>query len=285
MKTSFSIFTLIFFFAGVLFAQEYIPTPEDIQRFPSTKTMIVMETSPFSEYNLTMKKVVPAEWKITQYEFLEGKDFEANRKDNNLSFVYLVRAKFEKDKSTAQYLFMSLLLGGNVRNLSSMPDLCSMPIAHFEQDEDTYAYKLEVFVRFMQNHVRDLMERPKPPKNVIKYYNRNAQKMSGKTLYLLASDLGSDVNTEAKIKKFYSGPVKIVTQEEIEKAIKDKDPSVVFLHKVGPKKKNHAKSRVYKVLIGTGDAQLYHFDFHRINDKKPDAFLAADLKKLAKRNK
>jgi len=130
------------------------------------------------------------------------------------------------------------------------------------------------------------MDNPKiASKNVVQYYNRNVQKISGKTLYLLAEELGKDVNTEAKIKKFYPGPVKIVTKDEIAKAIADKDQSVVFLHKVGPKKKNHAKSRCYKVLIGAADAELYYFDFHRINDKNPDSFRVADFKALAKRNK
>jgi len=286
MKTSFSIFTLVFFFASVLYAQDYIPKPEDIKHFPTTKTMIVLEPSPISEYNLTMKELVPNEWKITQYEFLEGKEFESKRKDNSLSFVYLVRAKFEKDKSNAQYLFMSLLLGGAARNLSAMPDLCSVPIAYYEQDEDTYVYKLEIFLRFMQNHVKKLIDDPKiAGKNVVKYYNRNVQKVGGKTLYLLAEELGKDVNTEAKIKNFYPGPVKIVTKDEIAKAIADKDQSVIFLHKVGPKKKNHANSRCYKVMIGAADAQLYFFDYHKINAKKPDGFLAADFKKLAKFNK
>ena len=286
MKTSFSIFTLIFLFASVLNAQDYIPKPEDIKQFPTTKTMIVLEPSPISEYNLTMKEIVPGEWKITQYEFIESKEFDAKRKDNNLSFVYLVKAKFEKDKSNAQYLFMSLLLGGSARNLSAMPDLCSVPVAYFEQDEETYVYKLEIFLRFMQNHVNLLIDNPKvASKNVVQYYNRNVQKLGGKTLYLLADELGKDVNTEAKIKKFYAGPIKIVTKDEIAKAIADKDPTVVFLHKVGPKRKTQANSRCYKVMVGAADAQFYYFDYHKINDKKPDGFLAADFKKLAKFNK
>ena len=286
MKSLFCTFSLIFFFACVLNAQDYIPKPDDIKHFPQTKTMIVLEDNPMCEYNLTIKEHVPNEWKTTSFDFIEWKDFEANRKNDNLSFLLLNKVKFEKDKTNAQYQFMSLLIGGSAKNLSSMPDMCSIPLAYYGAAEDSYLYKVDIFLRFMQNHVKTLMDNPKiASKNVVAYYNSNVQKLNGKTLYLIAGELGKDVNTEAKIKKVYAGPVKIVTKEEIEKAISDKDPSVVFLHKVGPGKKNLANARCYKVLVGADDALFYYFDYHKISDKAPDCFMASDFKKLAKNNR
>ena len=73
----------------------------------------------------------------------------------------------------------------------------------------------------------------------------------------------------------------MVTREEIRQAISDRDEDVVFLHKVGPEG-TRLKARCYKVLIGAADASFYYFDYHMINDKKPDGFLSKDLKKISK---
>ena len=112
-------------------------------------------------------------------------------------------------------------------------------------------------------------------------FGLNIKELSGKTLYLVADEMAKDVNTAAKIKKVYPGPIKIVTKDDIQKAIADKE-DVVFLHKVGPEK-TKLKARVYKILIGASDAQFYYFDYHMLNDTNPDGFLATDFKRLAKK--
>lgn len=286
VKITGRIVALAFFFSGVQpgRAQEYVPTPADINRFAQTKTMMVLEDNPMCEYNLTLDDVVPQEWNITPYEFITWKKVEVQKKDKNLSFLILNKVTIEKDKSNARYLFMSLLLGGNAKGLSDMPDLCSVPLAYYGAKEETYAYKIGIFLRFIQNHVRLITENPSiASKNIFQHYNKNILKLEGKTLYLIAAELDKDVNTEAKIKKVYGGPFKLVTDEDIRKAIADKDPDVVFLHKVGPGK-NQEGARCFKILVGAADAQFYYFDHHKIDNKEPDRFLASDFKRLARKN-
>ncbi len=286
MKFFLHAFVLIFFFANHRFAysQEYIPTQADINRFAKTKTLMVLEENPMCEYNLTLDEIVPGEWNITPYGFTPWKKFEEQKKDQALSFMLLNKVMIEKDKSNARYLFMSLLLGGNSKGLSNMPDLCSVPLAYYGAQEETYIYKIGIVLRFMQNHVRLITENPNiASKNIFQYYNKNIQKLEGKTLYLIADELAKDVNSEAKIKKIYNGPFKLVTREDIQKAIANKDLNVVFLHKVGPGKKQN-NARCYKILIGAADAQFYYFDYHKIDDKSPDGFLASDFKKLSRKN-
>ena len=284
MKKSFFTFVSTFFFVFTASAQEYIPTPADIKHFPQTKTMMILEENQICEYNLTMQELVPNEWTATQYEFLPTKNFDARKKDKNLSFLILNRITFEKDKSGAKYLFMSLLLGGSAKSLSDMPDLCSVPLAYLGAKDETYAYKIGIFLRFMQNHVKAISDNPSiAGKNIMQHYNKNIQKLSGKTLYLVAEELSKDVNTEAKIKQVYDGAFKLVTTDDIQKAIADKDPNVVFLHKVGPGK-NQTGARCYKILIGAADAQFYYFDYHKIDGKSTDGFLASDFKKLSRKN-
>jgi hypothetical protein len=284
MKTSFCIFITVFFLVHTSLAQEYIPTVADIKHFPQTKTMMILENNPMNEYNLALKDLVPAEWTATPYEFLVWKDFESRRKDKSLSFMIMNTVAFEKDKSNARYQFMSLLLGGNARGLSDMPDLCSVPLAYHGAPEESYIYKIGIFLRFMQNHVKVITDDPSVAgKNIMQHYNKNIQKLSGKTLYLMVEELAKDVNTEAKIKAVYDGPFKLVSKEDIQQAIADKDPNVVFLHKVGPGK-SQTNARCYKILVGAADAQFYYFDYHRIDSKSPDGFMASDFKKLLRKN-
>ena len=266
------------------FAQDYIPTAADIKQFSQTKTIMVLEDNPMCEYNLTLKELVPGEWTITPYGFLEWKKFDAQKRDKTLSFLLINNVTIEKDKSNARYLFMSLVLGGSNKALSSMPDLCSIPLAYYGAKEETYIYKIGIFLRFIQNHVQVISDNPGiATKNVFQHYNKNIQKVNGKTLYLIAEELAKDVNTEDKIKKVYDGPFKLVTKEDIQQAIANKNPDVVFLHKVGPGK-NQANARCYKILIGAADAQFYYFDYHTIDGKSPDGFLASDFKKLSRKN-
>ena len=286
IKISFCLIVLTLFFTEIqsAYSQEYIPTPADINRFAQTKTMMVLEENPMCEYNLTLDEVVPLEWNITPYDFVSWKKFESLKNDKNLSFLILNKVTIEKDKSNARYLFMSMLLGGDAKGLSDMPDLCSIPLAYYGAKDETYVYKIGIFLRFIQNHIQLIAENPSiATKNIFQYYNKDILKLEGKTLYLIAGELAKDVNTEAKIKKVYNGAFKLVTEEDICKAIADKNPDVVFLHKVGPGK-NQNNARCYKILIGAADARFYYFDHHKINSKDPDGFLLSDFKRLARKN-
>jgi len=281
-----TLITLILIFTGVQisFAQDYIPTAADIRQFPKTKTMMILENNPLCDYNFALREIVPDEWTVTSYDFLEWRKFETQKRDKTLSFLLLNRVTFEKDKNNTPYLFMSLLLGGTNKPLSGMPDLCSIPLACYGANEETYIYKTGIFLRFIQNHIRVITDNPSiASQNVFQYYNKNIRKLDGKTLYLIAEELANDVNTEDKIKKVYDGAFRLVTKEDIQQAISDKNPDVVFLHKVGPGK-NQPNARCYKILIGAADAQFYYFDYHKIDSKSPDGFLSSDFKKLSRKN-
>ena len=283
MKSFFCTLALVFL-CICIHAQDYIPTAADIKHFANTKTIMVLEDNPMCEYNLTLEELVPNVWTATPYGFLTWKKFEAQRKDKNLSFLILNKVAFEKDKSNARYLFMSLILGSNTKGLSAMPDLCSVPLAYFGAPEESYIYKIGIFLHFIQNHVKAITADPSiASKNIFEHYNKNIQKLDGKTLYLIADELAKDVNTVDKIKKVYDGPFKLVTRDDIQKAIANKDPNVVFLHKVGPGK-SQTDARCYKILVGAADAQFYYFDYHKINSKSPDGFLSSDFKKLSRKN-
>jgi len=271
------------FTVSLLSAQSYVPSREDIAAFFTTKTLVVLEDNPLMQYNSIIKKVMEQEWTLTDFDFISNKEFEEKRPDAQYSFIYMSHVTFEADKTDASYRFLHLSLGGDYFRLNEMPDIASVPLAYFSVDEESYAYKLAILVRFMQNHAKLIREQPEiVSANVFKHYNDNIKDIKDKTLYLLKEELSPEVNSASKISQVYPYKFKLVTPEEIEQAIKERDPDVVFLHKVGPEG-TKLNARCYKILIGAADANFYYFDYHKISNKSPDGFLETDFKNLVKK--
>lgn len=261
-------------------ADRYVARHEDIKTFLRTTTYVVLEDNPMSEYNFKIKEAVERSWKITPYEFITVTQFEEMRGDISKSFLVKLQVKFTGDKLEATYHFLSVVLGAAVRRHTDLPDIVSVPLGYSSVPEDSYVYKLESLIRFAQNHVRILDQNPNLIKsNIFQHYNKNRKETRGKELWLLEKDLEKNVRSLADIRKNYPHTVRIVTPEDIEKAIKEKNENVVFLHKVGPEG-TRLQARCYKILIGAGDDQFYYFDYHMINKKRGDGFLAKDFKKI-----
>ncbi|RPI44201.1 MAG: hypothetical protein EHM46_03150 [Bacteroidetes bacterium] len=262
--------------------REYLPTPEDLELFYRTKTYIVLNDNPISDYNFEIEDAVKKYWNITGYEFIPFSEFEEKSADPGASFLYTAAVSFEKDRSQTRYLFLCLSLGGNHENIDALKDVANLPLSYYGVDEDSYSYKLGTMVRFLQDHVRFISGNPDMvTQNVYKHYNDNMQDIRGKTLYFVEDELARDVSSEARIRGVFPGAVKIVERDQIKEMIMNGDENAVFLHKVGPEG-NRMESRVYKILIGAGDAKFYYFDYHTNGGDKPDALLESDFKKLAK---
>lgn len=265
------------------FSKDHLPSEEDYKAFLKSKTLVVMDTNPMSDFNFKIKEVMEDVWTVTDYDFISQQEFEDKKGDPSYSFLLSTTVTFSMDKTKARYTFLSLLLGKSETEVRDLPDLCSIPLSYLRVEDDSYAYKMEAFVRFIQDHVNLMIAQPDLIKaNVFKYYNKNIKSLKDKTLYLVKDDLASDVNTLSKINNLYPYNVKLVTQEEVEQALKRKDPNVVILHKVGPEGTKY-KARCYKILVGAADSRFYYFDYHMINKKNPDGLLAKDLKQMGSR--
>jgi hypothetical protein len=284
MRTTTLLFLIILPLCRVAGQREYLPTEEDLELFHATKTYVVLQDNPISEYNLEITDAVKQYWDITEYEFLPFDEFLKKSGDPNASFLYTATVVFEKDKSNTRYTFLCLSLGGDHVTLDDMKDVVNIPLSYFGVDEDSYSYKLGTLLHFMQKHVRMITEHPEMiSQNVFSEYNDNMSAITGKTLYVVEDELEESISTEARFRSVYPHAFRFVTREEVKEAIMNKDENVVFLHKVGPEGKK-LKARVYKILVGAGDSDFYYFDYHQVSAKKPDAFLESDLEKLSRAN-
>ena len=261
---------------------EYLPTKDDLGKLLSTKTYVVLEESPMSDFNFAIKEVMASNWTLTKFEYIKSSEFEKLSSNDNYSFIYTSLVSFEKDKTESRYIFLHLSLGGPNLTIDDLRDMVSVPLAYFGTDPENFIYKLGTIISFMQNHINLIYEKPELiSNNIFKFYNDNIQDIHSKTLYLVQDELSPDISTPARIKAVYPYKFKIVTREEINQAIEDQNEDIVFLHKVGPEGKR-SEARCYKIVIGAADANFYYFDYHMINPKNPDGLLESDLKKMAK---
>jgi len=271
----------LFAFFLPAFSQAPFPTPGQVEQFSKSKTLVVLENNMLSLYNVFIKKAVESVWTITPYEFISYSDFIQKKSDPAYSFILLTSTAFERDKTGVYYNFINIILGDPVNNLSKMPEFCAFPISYKDADEELYGNRLSLILKFMQDHVRNIIEHPKVTalKN-LKYYNDNIRELKEKILWVASEDLSDGVNTEAKIQALYDHPFKIVSRDDIDRAINNNEKDMVFLFKIGPEGTSK-KGRVYKIIMGT-DGTLYYFNFHLISSKRPDSILASDFKRIGR---
>lgn len=274
--------TLLICFSLSIYAERNLVRIEDVRAFLKTTTYVVLEDNPTAAYNFKIQEAIEKSWTITPYKFITSKEFEKIRSDIDKSFLVLIQMKFDNDKTPAVYNFMSLSMGAAVKKITDMPDICSLPLSYKDVPEDNYVYKIEGLIRFMQAHVKLIDQNPTLiRKNIFDYYNKNTKEVKNKELWVIEDDLEKDTRELAQIRKNYAYTVKVVTTDNIEKAIAEKNPNVIYLHKVGPSG-TRLQARCYKILLGAGDDQMYYYDTH---DAKSDGdgFLSSDFKKIGRK--
>ncbi|MDO4462254.1 MAG: hypothetical protein Q4C30_07150 [Bacteroidia bacterium] len=274
---------IAFTFGVSLSAQNSVPTAEDYEAFSSTKTIVVLDDNMMSDFNTKIRTVMKDEWTPTEYDFLPNKSFPTKMTDPSYSFLLTTTVTYPEDKTKAKYIYLSLLMGKDrVKKVNNLPDLISIPLAYSNRVDINYTYKMASFVRFILKHVERIKENPKMiSKTPLLYYNKNIKTLKYKTLYVVKEDVQKDLRSEAAFAKAYAHKFKFVTEEEVTKAIENKEKDIVFLHKVGPGN-NKLETRCYNMIIGADDDEVYYFDWHMIDKKNPDALTAKDLKKMSK---
>jgi hypothetical protein len=266
----------------LLTGQAPFPTGDEIKQFNASKTCVVLEDNPFSSYNDYIKEAVNASWKITPYEFITVKDFNVRRLNPAYSFIVMTQTNFDKDKSHGLYNFINLLQGKNVNTLAEMPEVCAVPLSFAGVSDFDYSYKLGPILSFMQKHAHMISEDPSLTlRKYLKYYNKNIPSIKGKTILVEQADLAPEIGTIERIKKFYSGNIEIVTNDDIVAAIEKKTPNTVILHKVGPMGDRNS-GYCFIMLIGIDDSEMYYYNLHMVDKANPNGLLTDDLKRLEK---
>ena len=251
---------------------------KQIEDFFKSTTMVVMDADPWSSYNPVITAAVKKYWTITPYEIITSAQFDKMLTDPKHSFIFLSKVQLAKDKEEVYYMYLNVVMGAKVRDITNLPELLSIPLAYSEVDEDDYIDKLPLMIRFAQVHLGNLKDAKNPNSLYdLKNYSSDSKLLKDKVLYVKESDLAEEVNTLEKIRKEYSGTVKIVTSDEIVKAIEEKAPNTAVLHQIGPGEDEN-KGRSYRQIFGIDDAKLYYYNHQTITQKRPAGMLARDFR-------
>jgi hypothetical protein len=281
MKLTFTCFVLLTITVA-LNGQAPFPDKEEIRQFTESKTCVVLEEDQMSTYNTYIKEAVKEFWKITPYEFIQVKDFNIRRLIPEYSFIVLTQTNYERDKSGALYNYINLLQGKSGSKLGEMPEICAVPLSFAGEDDLEYGYKLGAILSFMQKHAAMISADPSlTGRKYLKYYNKNIPEVAQKTILVKQEDLSPAISTIEKIKAIYPHNIEIVSEDDIMKAIADKTPNTLILHKVGPTGEENS-GYCFKMLIGTDDSDMYYYHQHLIDKSNPNGLLPADLKRLSK---
>ena len=163
-----------------------------------------------------------------------------------------------------------------------MPEICAIPLSFAGEDDLEYSYKLGAILAFMQKHAQMISDDPSlTGRKYLKYYNKYIPEVHTKTILVKQEDLAPEIATIDKIKSIYPDKIEIVTEDDIVKAIENKTPNTLILHKVGPVGDRNS-GYCFKMLIGTDDSNMYYYNQHMIDKTNPNGLLPADLKRLAK---
>lgn len=280
MKTL--ITTLLLAFCCISYAQEIpLATFENFSSFKKSTTYFVKSDKPFNFFNTYMIEDLEKVWKITPYKVISSADFETLSKNKENSFIFISEIIKEEGKKFAHWDLLNITMGSKSgsKSMNTMPDLGSMPLCYVSEDdddEDAYLYKLAGFLRFFQYYINyNLQNKLTDIKNMVK---ENKPKLASKELWLVQEDLAPEVNTIDKIKKHYSGKVKIVSKESIREAIHNANENVVFLHNIKPKDANG--KWCLKILIAAADGCPIYYDITTVKDLNKKGFSIADFKKL-----
>jgi hypothetical protein len=277
------IFTVILLIAPccLLSGQAPFPTGNEIKQFIASKTCVVLEDGN-TVYNTYIRQAMKEFWKITPFEFIKTSDFGTRRSDPSFSFIILTETNYENDKSNSVFNFINLLQGKDIEELGKMPEICAVPLSFAGEDDMEYGYKLGAILAFMQKHAQMISEDPSlTGRRYLKYYNKNIPEVITRKILVKQEDLSPAVNTIEKIKAIYRYSIEIVPEEVIVKAIQEKAPNTLILHKVGPVGDRNS-GYCFKMLIGTDDSNMYYYNQHTIDKANPNGLLPADLKRLAK---
>lgn len=259
---------------------KFINKSQLVDFFTST-TYVVMDSNPSVGFNIFIKDAMQKYWKVTPYKIISHEEFDQMRKDNKSSFLFLSVENLTKGNTAAFYDFLVLAMGDNSANLSEMPEVVNIPLSYSAVDENEYVNKLGLIIRFIEVHVANMKEASNHVYlRKLNYYNKFIKEVKNKTLLVEEEDLAEEVNTIDKIKAIYKFDVKIVTSEEIEKAVEEKTPNTVVLHQISPGEEDR-EGRSYHYILGTDDARMYYFNFFTITEKKQPGFLAKDFRRLA----
>lgn len=263
-------------FPFATFSQAPLASQKQIGMFLNSTTCIVLENE-VNPYNAIIKDAVDKHWKTTPFEFIDETEFEIRRFDSRFSFLVLMKNVYEKDPDGVSYNYLSLVLGGNSKDLVDMPELCNVPLQYTDDNSLDYSYALPSIVLFMQKHVNNLEnKRFFISMYGLKYYNKSGFK--GKQLLMNRDKMAPDAYSIDKINSVYPHFVKLLSVKEIEAEISTNTKNSLFHFHVGPYQKKEV-GKCFEMIYDV-EGNLYYYHERMVTNENKDGFNMKDFKRI-----
>jgi hypothetical protein len=270
------IVTLGFFWLGAI-ANPPLASKQQIGMFKNSKTCVVLEDGS-SAYNVYIKDAVQRYWKSTEFEFIDQQEFDKQRFESKYSFLVLMKGVFDKDPGGVSYNYVSLVLGGPARDLTDMPELCSIPLSYSDDSNIDCGYVMPSIVKFMQKHVKNLeQKRFLISLRGLKYYNGTAG-FQDKVLLLNKDAMALYVDTPERIKTVYPYYIKLLTTSEIQDEIATNPKNALLHFHVGPTE-DSGVGKCFEMIFDV-EGNLYYYNSRKITNDNGDGFNLNDFKKI-----
>jgi len=254
-----------------------LASKQQIGMFLNSKTCVVLENVNIS-YTANIKDAVQKYWKSTEFEFINGQEFEKRRFDSKYSFIVLTKGVFDKDPGGISYNYIRLVLGGPASEITNMPEFCSIPISYTDDNNADYEYVIPAIVQFMQKHVKNLETRHLLiALKGLKYYN-GASGFSNKVLLFNKDHMASNANTSEKIRTVYPYYVKLLGSSEIIKELSTNPANTLFDFHVGAPQ-NSGAGKCFDMIFDVY-GNLYYFNSRKITNDNEDGFNLKDFQKI-----
>ncbi|OFX81885.1 MAG: hypothetical protein A2X12_11125 [Bacteroidetes bacterium GWE2_29_8] len=252
--------------------------PTQLKNFNNSTTYFVKDDR-YPMYNEAIIKYAQDFWKITPFKIVYRNDIDTLILSKTNSFIIPSEVTIVLEGKKQNYIYINTLLGGKPK-LNGLPDIGSFPLADIEDDEESYNFKVPLFLQLIQYHIATSINNPEIDYfELIKLYNKNKKKLEQMELWLLETDLDEEINSIDKVKKTYSNNVKVVTKEEMAKAIIEKKQGIAVVHNVYPKNYSDG-NECWKMIISTSDGEILYLLNRTINKSNNPKINNKDLKRF-----
>jgi hypothetical protein len=186
-----------------------------------------------------------------------------------------MKGVYDKDPGGVSYDFISLVMGSTANDITSMPELFSIPLSYSDDSHIECGYVIPAIVKFMQKHAKNLeKKRLFILLNGLKYYNGSAD-FKDKVLLLNKDGMASDADTPEKIKTVYPSYVKLLTTSEIQEELATNPVNTLFQYHVGPAQ-NTGAGKCFEMIFDV-EGNLCYYNYRKITNDNEDGFNLKDF--------
>ena len=262
-----------------LMAQGPYPMPEQVESFKNTTLLVIADGSDVA-FDARLRKAVQDNWTLTEFRFIDSREFEREKSNPAKSFLTSATIKFDRDVEDNSYQFMYILLSHPTGDLSEMPVIAQVPFIGTGITSSNHLHKTDMLVKFLQKHATDVVESNGNKRfRKLNYLNKGIRELENKTLVVTESQIHEDYRDEESFAKVYKYPWKMVADDELPQIISEEEENTVVLHIVAADD-DATSGRCFKMIIEPATGNAFFYKTHKINEKRPPVFLKRDFRNI-----